>query len=355
MQILFQGTTYQIAETITTNISDSFVDKSLKTGTGSGETRLYVSAQSTSSNTRFFTFDRNSTITVQANKRTKSYNPCPYKGVFLKSNLLEYLEDVKTDYLFPKYTFLNTSDSDMPALYNSNLRIINHLPSEITFTIHDQKGDDDASRFYIGSGDAIWHTVRAITLPFTSEYAIHKSYSLSNPNDIIYFFEVRKKSSSNTPTPFLPSTIGSEDDVAREIQNNTHIDSTEKETIIIARKGQGRFRSNVLSIMPSCPFTGISLPNLLRASHILPWKDCSSNEQRLDGFNGLSLTPTYDVLFDSGLISFENNGALLVSSRLPDDVISSLNLTPLFIYDICNTHGLRNTYLEYHRNNIFRP
>lgn len=353
MQIQFQGSIYQIAETIITNISDSFVDKSLKTGTGSGETRLYVSAQSSLSNTRFFIFDRNSTITVQSNNRTKTYNPCPYKGVFLKSNLLEYLEDVKTDYLFPKYNFLNTSD--MPALYNHNLRIINSLPPEITFTIHDQKGDDDASRFYIGSGNSIWHTVRAIILPFTSEYAIHKSYSLSDPSDIIYFFEVRKKSSSQTPTPFLPATIGSEEDVIREIQNSTFIDSTEKETIIIARKGQGRFRNNVLSIMPFCPFTGISLPNLLRASHILPWKDCSSNEQRLDGFNGLSLTPTYDVLFDSGLISFQNNGALLVSTRLPIEVISALNLTPHGIYNICNINGLRNTYLDYHRNNVFRP
>ncbi len=50
----------------------------------------------------------------------------------------------------------------------------------------------------------------------------------------------------------------------------------------------------------------------LNASHIQPWRD-SSNEQRLDGENGLLLTPTVDHLFDKGFISFESTGQLIVS------------------------------------------
>jgi hypothetical protein len=50
----------------------------------------------------------------------------------------------------------------------------------------------------------------------------------------------------------------------------------------------------------------------LRASHCKPWRD-SDDSERLDGENGLLLTPSIDHLFDRGFISFENNGRLLVS------------------------------------------
>ena len=106
--------------------------------------------------------------------------------------------------------------------------------------------------------------------------------------------------------------------------------------------------------MPVCPFTGISDSFLLRASHIIPWRMCRNNNERLDGFNGLALTPSYDVLFDKGLISFENNGSLIISSKLSYQIIESLNLIQGKIYNIENLNGNKNIYLEFHRNNIFK-
>ena len=58
--------------------------------------------------------------------------------------------------------------------------------------------------------------------------------------------------------------------------------------------------------------TRVDRPEHLRASHCKPWRD-ASNEERLDGDNGLLLTPTIDHLFDRGFISFESNGRLLIS------------------------------------------
>jgi len=51
----------------------------------------------------------------------------------------------------------------------------------------------------------------------------------------------------------------------------------------------------------------------LIASHCKPWRDCRDHAERLDGENGLLLTPSIDHLFDRGFISFENSGELLVS------------------------------------------
>jgi predicted restriction endonuclease len=71
----------------------------------------------------------------------------------------------------------------------------------------------------------------------------------------------------------------------------------------------------------SCRITGVTNPIHLRASHCKPWRD-SNNDERLNGENGLLLTPTMDHLFDRGFISFEDSGVLIVS---PVAHVPSLN------------------------------
>jgi len=87
--------------------------------------------------------------------------------------------------------------------------------------------------------------------------------------------------------------------------NNAEIESTEKDQLIKARKGQGKFRQNVERIEKKCRVTGVVEKNMLIASHIKPWK-LSSNIERLDGNNGLLLSPHIDKLFDLGWISFSD-------------------------------------------------
>jgi putative restriction endonuclease len=69
---------------------------------------------------------------------------------------------------------------------------------------------------------------------------------------------------------------------------------------------------------------GITDPALLRASHIVPWAECESDELRLDAHNGLLLSALCDCAFDSGLISFSDTGTVLRSSRLSDAVALAL-------------------------------
>jgi hypothetical protein len=86
-------------------------------------------------------------------------------------------------------------------------------------------------------------------------------------------------------------------------------DRTERQTIIMARVGQGLFRANVIALWglgETCALTGISAPALLTASHIKPWRD-STDEQRLDGVNGIMLAAHVDRLFDRHLLSFRED------------------------------------------------
>jgi HNH endonuclease len=95
--------------------------------------------------------------------------------------------------------------------------------------------------------------------------------------------------------------------------------STETERLTVVRIGQQIFRDALLEYWNGrCPLTGITDPALLRASHIVPWAECESDELRLDVHNGLLLSALWDCAFDSGLISFSDVGVVLRSDSLSD-------------------------------------
>lgn len=92
-----------------------------------------------------------------------------------------------------------------------------------------------------------------------------------------------------------------------------------------ARVGQGAFRAAVLAREPACRVTGVALPRCLVASHIKPWAVCVGGEH-LDGANGLMLAPHVDFLFDTGLISFTNDGHLLLAPALDRAILRAWHI-----------------------------
>ncbi len=145
-----------------------------------------------------------------------------------------------------------------------------------------------------------------------------------------------------------------DDDVEKTIRNDTDIDKTERQAIINARRGQGRFRSNLDEVERCCRITRVSDPRLLRASHIKPWRSCANNHERLDGFNGLLLTAHIDHLFDRGYISFADDGELLVSSLIEPEQLARLGITAPPVINVGSFLANQKPYLAYHREVIFR-
>jgi putative restriction endonuclease len=129
------------------------------------------------------------------------------------------------------------------------------------------------------------------------------------------------------------------------------VPETTRLALIQARRGQGLFKQHVRTIETRCRVTGVDRIEHLRASHCKPWRD-SNNDERLDGENGLLLTPTIDHLFDRGFIGFESNGDLIVSP-----VAHSLSLQRMGIEASTKTNvgsfssGQRR-YLEFHRESV---
>jgi hypothetical protein len=92
---------------------------------------------------------------------------------------------------------------------------------------------------------------------------------------------------------------------------------TEVERWAVQRIGQTVFRQALLEYWNGrCPLTGITDEPLLRASHIVPWSECETDTLRLDVHNGLLLSALWDAAFDSGLVSFADDGTILISPKL---------------------------------------
>lgn len=104
------------------------------------------------------------------------------------------------------------------------------------------------------------------------------------------------------------------------------IDETTRRALINARLGQGGYRKRMLKLWRGrCALTGCGIKEILIASHAKAWSACS-NSERLDEYNGLLLAASIDKLFDTGLISFTDTGALLCSSRLNQDELHALGI-----------------------------
>jgi putative restriction endonuclease len=142
-----------------------------------------------------------------------------------------------------------------------------------------------------------------------------------------------------------------EQKAVNEIQLSSGIEETEKNQIIKARKGQGKFRKNLEKVESKCRVTGVDMHNLLIASHIKPWR-AANNFERLDGNNGLLLSPHIDKLFDQGWISFHDEGGLICANK---DVENTLFLWGVNIpCNVGHFNVKQIEYLLYHRETIYK-
>jgi hypothetical protein len=128
--------------------------------------------------------------------------------------------------------------------------------------------------------------------------------------------------------------------------------ATEAERLVIQRVGQDVFRDALMAYWGGvCAVTGVAEPRLLRASHIKPWALCATDAERLDVYNGLLLAAHLDAAFDAGLISFADDGAMLISTRFAEPDREALGIhARLSLRRVAAGHVAN---LAWHRTNLF--
>lgn len=126
---------------------------------------------------------------------------------------------------------------------------------------------------------------------------------------------------------------------------------TEVERMVRQRVGQNKFRDAMLDYWGgACAVTGVALPEVLRASHAKPWADCATDAERLDVFNGFLLSANLDALFDRFLISFDEQGVLIISSELAGIDLQPLGISPGM--KLRWVDALHQPYLVIHRSRL---
>ena len=179
---------------------------------------------------------------------------------------------------------------------------------------------------YLSKNEVLIGKIRDRNAPFT--------------NDIFKKLE-RMKSSEENFHIFLEST---------SLNDDANIDTTEIVAEIKARKGQQRYRDKLLTLWNGqCALTGIDIPELLVGSHAKAWQ-YSNDKERLDEYNGFLFEARIDKLFDKYLISFDDEGKILISSKLSLDQQLKLCLNPNMQLRWISEKHL--PYLEFHRKKL---
>lgn len=146
----------------------------------------------------------------------------------------------------------------------------------------------------------------------------------------------------------LANTRFKESDKGKDETNETK--QTTRTGLVTSRVGQGEYRQKLLRRWEfKCAVNRSSIKEILIASHIVPWRD-SDNKERLDVNNGLLLSPNYDALFDRYLISFDDNGKIILSKSLDKNQYSNLGVTGTEKIENLTPGNIK--YLKRHREKL---
>lgn len=354
-KIHIEGKEYFIVDSIQNlRAEDSFIYRKnkLRMYKGNGEARKYVGSYLGQSGERLSDFFEYKDWGKGIKNKRRVYTPIQTSNCFFsKSNLLKYMYDARIEYQKQEQVY----NFDISELYNENLASISELENEKTFfSIYDVSDftDNKLSRGYIRSDDSIWDIWRKLVLPKISYLSILKLIPVegikTDQKPLFYFRILLDYQFRSIVHPSLIRTT-TEFEVVEKIQREP--------LKSVGRQGADLYRKKVLEHMPQCPFTKISDDKLLIASHIKPYRICMKEgreDQAIDYLNGLSLTPTYDKLFDQGYITFTDNGDLICGTLLSSYTWERLNINPNSKNNLRIYPEKREEYLEYHRKFVFQ-
>ena len=322
MKITILNHEYEVLDTkekIT--IADSFVLRQNKIGGGNGEAKLYVGHD----NQEIRDFFGNEKFTI--------------KCFLLKKDLLNYLEETKVEYLNPEQAYINKSI--LPNLWKERKEKVSQLPELIEFEITEQS-QISGPRIYVKSTDTAYKIIRELSLPNITYISIVKI--VNQQGDLFYYFKLFADYFGDVQHPYT---------IEQEEKEISKLEKTEEGTTLTkARKGQGKYRQELLNLCPYCPITMVSDDRVLIASHIKPWAK-SNNTEKIDPMNGFMFTPTFDYLFDRGFLTFTKDKRTKLSPFLSKMTYSKLGISDNKIIYQLPIKG-REEYLDYHNKEVFK-
>tara|TARA_R110001583_G_scaffold11123_1_gene50926 strand:+ start:564 stop:1397 length:834 start_codon:yes stop_codon:yes gene_type:complete len=237
---------------------------------------------------------------------------------------------------------INDKNRGVTALFNgSNSYLKNKGYSTPIFAlVWDERNSEDA---YVYSKNHLINKIESRRI--STELA--ESYRVNSPDEQ-FLHEL-----------FVSEDTPSDVAIAKDLYSIMSLEESERDTLIKARIGQGKYRRNVINIWGGeiCALTLSPLKEILIASHIKAWRNCENTDERLDGANGILLCAHIDKLFDQHLITFKKTGneyRLRFNKKLNKVLMKQLGIvegdqlaiSKLKVDDLSRFEG----YLEHHQS-----
>ena len=146
--------------------------------------------------------------------------------------------------------------------------------------------------------------------------------------------------------------------IYKDEEGLTVLEGRDIDRIVKTRLNQSFFRKTILaSYDHQCCITGISIPELLIASHIVPW--AVDKENRLNPHNGICLNALHDRAFDAGLITLSDDYNIIISNYIKTGSINAAVNDFILRYEnkkisLPSKFVPKFDFLDYHRKEVFK-
>lgn len=181
-------------------------------------------------------------------------------------------------------------------------------------------------------------------------YPLFSGFNQSKQNIDIKYFDgivelLKNRMTSNSGIDFA-QVAGKIELEMEELQ----LQGIDRKAFAKVRANQGAFRERLVKRYHKCCLCGVSKVDLLIASHIKPWSE-SAAEEKLDVDNGFLFCPNHDRVFDRGLITFGDDGHIIISEDLSAGDRIYLHINDDMKISLTEKN---KKYLKFHRDNLFR-
>ena len=267
----------------------------------------------------------------------------------LKSDLIAYMNAVKNEYDSPSQDY--SKKEQLHTLWNERMQKVLTQNDVIPFKIYDQT-QIGGPRGYINSPDDGYKLIREVSLPLVSYVLAEKLGTEESP---IFYWRLFVDFDAiwERKTQPLVFTYGHGGDAEEEpLPEPDHVPERIPDTRHV-RVGHEEYRRKLLEQCPFCPVTMISDERLLIASHIKPWA-ASSDEEKIDPYNGYMLSPMIDKLFDKGFITFTEGRHIVLSEFISNRTWGLINLRDDTFYQALPMDDKRKEYLKFHHESVFK-
>lgn len=328
--MIIEGNKFTFIDTIETpiKVADSWVGRQNKIGGGNGEAKLYIGNR-----------DRMESFFGGYGFKAQCF--------VLKRDLLAYMNTIKEEYFFPSQDY--RGKEKMRDLWTERMKKIESLSDIIIFHI-DEQTHLEGIRGYVNSHDAAYRLIREISLPLVTYIS---SMHLEYEGQPMYYWKLFADFDEIEKRKSFIKNYGMS---SKNIETGSPWIACEERPATVSRnvrEGQDEYRKKLLEECPFCPITMINEESLLIASHIKPWAVCRV-EERTDPNNGFILSPLYDKLFDRGYITFSDEKRVMISNWLSRQVKERIGIRENQLFQFLPMNEKRASYLEYHRNSVYK-